>query len=83
MQGVNSAADIVKYCQSRPMFREVNMTRYLAATTTKRVFCHVTRGQVETPESLRLFHTRTVSTYAGEKNAKKAQSHTSLPSLQV
>ena len=65
VQGVNSAADIVKYCQSKPMFREVNMKRYLAASTTKRVFHHVTRAQVETPESLRLFKSRTVSTYEG------------------
>jgi hypothetical protein len=62
---MNTAAEVVRYCQSKPMFREVNMKRYLAATTTRRTFFHVTRDQIETPENLRIFKSRSVSTFEG------------------
>ena len=66
MQGVNTAAEIVNYCQTKPMFREVNNKRYLAATTTRRTYFHVTRAQIETPENVKLFKSRSVCTLDGK-----------------
>ena len=66
MRGLNTAGDVVKYCKSKPMFREVNMKRFVAATTTRRVFTHVTRELVETPDTVRLLNSRAVSTFDGK-----------------
>ena len=65
VQGVNTAAGIVQYSKLKPMFREVNHKRYLAATTTRRSFTHITRSQVETPENVQLFKSRTVCSFDG------------------
>ena len=42
------------------------MKRFVAATTTRSVFTHVTKKLVETPESVRLLSSRAVSTYDGK-----------------
>ena len=55
----------MEYCNSKPMFREVNNKRFLAASTTRRQFNHVTRSSVETPENVKLFKNRSVSTLDG------------------
>ena len=65
VQGVNTAAGIVQFSLMKPMFREVNNRRYLAATTTRRTFNHVTRSQVETAENVQLFNARAVCTFDG------------------
>ena len=67
MRGVNTAGEIVQYCQSKPMFREVNNKKFLLATTTRRIFSHVSQAQIETPENVKLFKSRSVSTLDGEQ----------------
>ena len=42
------------------------MKRFVAATTTRRVFTHVTRELVETPDTVRLLNSRVVSTFDGK-----------------
>ena len=66
MRGVNSAAEVVAYCKAQPVFREVNMKKYLAASTTRREFFHVTSSQVESPPNLKIFKNRSVSTLEGK-----------------
>jgi hypothetical protein len=66
VQGINTAAGIVEYCQQKPMFREVSNKRFIAATTTRRTFSHITRQQVETPENVQLFKSRSVCTLDGK-----------------
>ena len=66
MRGLNTAGDVVKYCKSKSMFREVNMKRFVAATTTRRVFTHVTRELVETSDTVMLLSSRAVSTFDGK-----------------
>ena len=68
----NTAADVVTYCKTQPMFREVNMARFLTASTTRREFFHVTRAMVETASNIRLFNNRAVSTYYGVSKFKQA-----------
>ena len=48
------------------MFREVNIKRYIAATTTRRTFNHVTCEEIENRENLTLFKSRAVATYKGK-----------------
>ena len=66
VRGVNTARGIVQYCQSQPMFREVNNKRYLSATTTRRLYFHVSRDEVESPDNVKLFKQRRVCTLQGE-----------------
>ena len=65
VRGLNSAADVVEYSKSKPMFREVNMVKFLAATTTRRQFYHVSADDVLSPANARLFENRIVSTLEG------------------
>ena len=83
VQGVNTAGAIaiVQYCQSKPMFREVNHKRYLAASTTRRMFYHVTRSLVETSENLNLFKSRSVSTLVGKFHIIEIQLFLTSPSF--
>ena len=54
---MNSAADVVEYSKSKSMFREVNMSKYLAATTTRRrQFYHATAAEIESQANTKLFH---------------------------
>ena len=66
---MNSAADVVEYSKSKSMFREVNMSKYLAATTTRRQFYHVTAAEIESQANTKLFHSRSVSTLEGMSQA--------------
>ena len=66
MQGINTAAGIVLYSSGKPMFRDVSHKRFLSATTTRRVFSHVTKADVETPENIELFKNRSVFTLDGK-----------------
>ena len=66
VRGVNTAGEVVKYCQEKPMFREVTMKRYVNATTTRRTFHHVTCATIESRENLTLFKSRAVATYEGK-----------------
>ena len=81
VQGVNTAGAIVQYCQSKPMFREVNHKRYLAGSTTRRMFYHVTRSLVETSENLNLFKSRSVSTLVGKFHIIEIQLFLTSPSF--
>ena len=65
VRGVNSASDVVDYCRTKPMFREVNMKKYLSATTTRRIFSHVTAAQIESSHNLKTFKSRSVATLEG------------------
>ena len=67
MRGVNSAAEVVAYCKAQPMFREVNMKKYLSASTTRREFHHVTASQVESLPNVKIFKDRSVSTLEGKE----------------
>ena len=66
VRGLNTACEVVKFCQENPMFREVNMKRYIAATTTRRTFNHVTCEEIESRENLTLFKSRAAATYKGK-----------------
>ena len=67
MRGVNTAAGIVEYCRSKPMFREVNMQKYLSASTTRRSFYHVSADQVVSSVNSEVFMHRSVATLEGKK----------------
>ena len=62
---MNTAGEVVKYCKVKPMFREVNMKRFITATTTRRTFHHVTCTDIESRENLTLHKSRAVATYGG------------------
>ena len=66
VRGVNTAEGLVDYCSQQPMFRGVNQRRHALSITTRRIYHHLTRNQVEqvTPESL--VKDRAVLTFAGD-----------------
>ena len=65
VRGVNTAKGLVDYCSQQTMFRGVNQRRHALAITTRRIYHHLTRNQVEqvTPESLVKY--RAVITFSG------------------
>ena len=63
---MNTAGEVVKYCKEKPMFREVSMKRYVAATSTRRTFHHVTCADIESRQNLTLCKSRAVATYEGK-----------------
>ena len=52
--------------QDPALYRRSGNERFLSATTTRRVFSHVTKTDVETPENIELFKNRSVFTLDGK-----------------
>ena len=65
MQGINDAREIVEYAQQQPQFRQISQSRYLAATSTRRVHHNITRNDVESPESRKLLNERKIEKLDG------------------
>lgn len=65
MQGINDAREIVEYAQEQPQFRQISQSRYLAATTTRRVYHNITRNDVESPEFKKLLNERKIEKLDG------------------
>ena len=65
VKGVTSAMQIVQYCTSRPMFREVQQKKYLHAITTRRSYHNLTRAEVDRMTSPQLLQDRAVKTFGG------------------
>ena len=66
VQGVNDASEIVNYAKLQPSFRQISQPKYLAATTTRRVYHNITKVEVEAPEIKELLRKRKVETLDGE-----------------
>ena len=66
VQGMNDASDIVDYAQQQPSFRQISQTKYLSATTTRRVYHTITKVEVESPAATKIVKKRKVDTYDGK-----------------
>ena len=65
MQGINDAKELVEYAAKQTQFRQISQSRYLAATITRRVYHNITRNDVESPESKKLFNDRRIEKLDG------------------
>ena len=65
VRGVTTAAQLVQYCRSEPQFREVSQAKFLAATTTRRSYIHLTGEDVEGKDTVKLLKERQVEQFAG------------------
>ena len=64
--GMYDASDIVDYAQQQPSFRQISQTKYLSATTTRRVYHNITKVEVESPAATKIAKKRKVDTYDGK-----------------
>ena len=65
VQGLNSAEQLVDYCQNKPMFRQVDQKKFLGATTTRRCYYNLTGVEVQRSIPKVLLKARTVRTLEG------------------
>ena len=65
MRGINSAKQVVEFCQAKPMFRQVNQKKYLLAVTTRRSYHNLTGNEVEELTGKQVLRDRTVKSFAG------------------
>ena len=64
-RGLNSAEQIVRFCEEQPMFRQSRQDRYLAATTTRRSYYHLTGELVDSFAPKELIAARAVKPLEG------------------
>ena len=57
---------MVDYCNSNPMFRQVNQRKFLNAVTTRRTYHNLTRAEVDQMTGKKVLQERTVKTLEGD-----------------
>ena len=65
---MNDASEIVNYAKLQPSFRQISQPKYLAATTTRRVYHNITKVEVEAPEIKEVLRKRKVETLDGKQS---------------
>ena len=69
VRGVTTAAQLVEFCKSQPQFKEVHQAKYLAATTTRRSYIHLTQEDVEDKTTARLLKDTLVEQFPGNTSS--------------
>ena len=65
MKGITTAKEMVEYCTTKPMFRQVNQQKFIHAVTTRRTYHNLTRAEVDQVTGKKLLQERTVKTLEG------------------
>ena len=65
MRGITTAKDLVRFLQNQEMFRGANQQKYVNAITTRRIYHHVSKEEVERVTPLDLVTSRSVKTLVG------------------
>ena len=67
VRGLNTAKQIVEYCESQPMFRQSIQAKFLNATTTRRLYYNLTSKDVDRVTPKQLLRARSVKPLEGER----------------